>query len=214
MIDIMMLKAAADACSPERLKRARAVAADPAAPRRALVGMPGDRAAHPHDYLDAIVTLPPQDAFGTSAVAEWFDARQRQPAVDGPEGRGAVAAALGLDPDESLSELLPYQRLAGYDAMSEELRAAWNAAFRRIAVDWLEAAAAEFTDATYLPRAAGWGQEAVGYSTVDGGQLLICAVVDHGGYDSVAAWFESALFVLAEIAEAAGFHEPVRFDVA
>lgn len=215
MIDIMLLKAAHDACTPDRLERAREIANDPEAARRALVEMPSDRAAPPHDYLDAILTVPPQDTVGSGAAAAWFDGRARRltDADDEPEGRGAVAAAAGVHPDESLGELLPDERLAGYDALSPTVRDTWDDAFRRIAADWLDAAAAEFGEANHLPRAGGWGQEAVAYGTVDGGQLLICAADDNGVYEGVCSWFESALFVLAEVAAAAGFHEPTRLDV-
>jgi hypothetical protein len=217
MIDIMLLKAAPDACSPGQLQRAREVASDPDAPRRALVGMPGERAAPPQDYLDAIVTLPPVDLYGSSAGATWLRERQQRLADASLEldGRAVLAAGIdGADPEEGLGELALGDRLAGYDALPEPVREAWIEAFRQIAADWLDAAAAEFAEATDLPRAAGWGYEAVSYPTVEGGQLLVCAADDNDAYEGVAAWFESALFVLGEVAAAAGFHEPTRFDVS
>jgi hypothetical protein len=217
MIDIMLLKAAADACSPGRLQRAKEVASDPEAPRRALVGMPGERAAPPQDYLDAIVTLPPVGLYGSPAGATWLGERHQRLAGASLEldGRAVLAAGVdGADPEEGLSERALEDRLAGYDAMPEPSRDAWVAAFRQIAADWLDAAAAEVAEATDLPRAAGWEYEAVSYPTVDGGQLLVCAADDNDAYAGVAAWFESALFVLGEVAAAAGFHEPTRFDVS
>jgi hypothetical protein len=97
--------------------------------------------------------------------------------------------------------------------MAPDDRAAWVGAFRQIASDWLDAAAADFGGADDLPRACGWTYEAIAYRTVDDGKLLICAADDNRAYDGVASWFEAALFVLAEIAEVAGFHEPTTFDV-
>jgi hypothetical protein len=104
-------------------------------------------------------------------------------------------------------------RSVGYDAMAPEVREAWEDAFRQVASDWLDAAAAGFGRDDDVARAGGWVQEAIAYWTVDGGQLLICAADDNRAYDGVASWFESALFVLGEVAEAAGFYEPSTFDV-
>ncbi|TVR32303.1 MAG: hypothetical protein EA388_12215 [Nitriliruptor sp.] len=215
MLDIMMLKAVPDACSDVRLERARRVAADPEAPRRALVSMPDQRAAPPHDYLDAIATLPPADTYGTPAADAWFAGRQqRLNDVDAFAARAAITAAVdGAHPDDGLSEIDLDDRIAGFEAMPDADKQAWGEAFRQIATDWLDTAAAEFADARDQPRTAGWGHEAVTYRTVDGGLLLVCAADDGGAYDGVAAWFEATLFVLAEVAEAAGVHAPTRFDV-
>jgi hypothetical protein len=96
--------------------------------------------------------------------------------------------------------------------MAPAAHEAWVATFRQIAGDWLDAAAAVF-GGDDLARAGGWGEETTAYSTVDGGQLLLSAADDNQDYDGVVKWFESALFVLAEVAEVAGFHEPSTFDV-
>jgi hypothetical protein len=50
-LDFMLLKAAVDAASPERIEAAQQVAVDPAAPRRALVQAREDEVSPPMDYL-------------------------------------------------------------------------------------------------------------------------------------------------------------------
>jgi hypothetical protein len=216
MIDIMVLKAASDAASVERIAAARELAYDPDAPRRALRGMPGDRAASPSDYLDTILTLPP---VALSASKEdwtgWQRARERRlkERVEIDLGPLLARGVPGADPEEGIQQIDAEDRVAGYDAMAPEDRDAWVEAFRQIANDWLDAAAADFGGADDLPRACGWTYEAIAYPTVDGGGLLICAADDNRNYDGVASWFEAALFVLAEVAKVAGFHEPSTFDV-
>jgi hypothetical protein len=216
VIDIMVLKAASGAGSPERIAAARETATDPDAPRRALVGMPGDRAAPPSDYLDAILTVPPAAMSASrEGRTSWYERRQRrlEGRVEVDLGAALARGVPGADPDDGIQQIDAENRVVGYDAIDPEVREAWGDAFRQLASDWLDAAAAEFGGADDLARAGGWGQEAIAYWTVDGGQLLICAADDNRDYDGVAAWFESALFVLGEVAEAAGFHEPTIFDV-
>jgi hypothetical protein len=216
MIDIMVLKAAGDAASVERIAAARELAGDPDAPRRALRGMPNDRAASPSDYLDTILTLPPAVL---SASKEdwtgWHQTRERRlkQRVEIDLGPLLARGVPGANPDEGIQQIDAEDRVAGYDAMAPEDRAAWVGAFRQIANDWLDAAAADFGGADDLARAGGWTYEAIAYRTVDDGKLLICAADDNRNYDGVTAWFESALFVLTEVAEVAGFHEPTIFDV-
>lgn len=70
-----------------------------------------------------------------------------------------------------------------------------------------------FAGATDLPQAGMWREQVVQYYTADGGQLLICAADDRYDYDGAAAWFESVLFVLGQVADVAGFQEPTVFDV-
>ena len=214
-LDFMLLKAVEGAASPERLRAARDIADDPEAPRRALVCQRLGRAAPPNDYVEMISDTPPQDirldpyqakawnaARATAAPVEWFDARS-----------ALVRHVPSEDPDDGLSEVSPENRLAGYDTMDDSDRRAWDAAFHTIASDWLDVVQAEFAGADDKPTASGWGRQTVTYYTRDGGLLLICAAPEGGDYTGVAAWFEAALFVLGEVAEAAGIVEPTYFDV-
>jgi hypothetical protein len=212
-IDIMLLVAERDAGSAKRLRAARLVAEEPEAPRRALASMPAGRAAPPDHYEGAILTVPAADDVVRTPRPETALARRLGDDAGFDLGRVLASKVSGVDPDESLSELTTSERLAGYDALSPADRRAWDATFRAVAADWIAATSAEFAGDDTAGRAGGWQQQVVSYPTESGGQLLICAADDSGVYDGVAAWFEATLFVLAEVAEAAGFREPVRFDV-
>ena len=215
MLDIMLLVADADAGSDARLQSAREVASDPTAPRRALVAMPGDRAAPPHDYVGAILTDPPGQLHSSPASSRvWQEQRVPPSPSQRPDALTAVAAGLsGAHPEDPLSELPTVHRLAAYDALPPSDRTRWDEAFRAISRDWIEATVAEFRGDETAAQAGGWEQQVAVFHTTSGGLLLICAADENADYVGVSAWFESALFVLGEVAGAAGFREPTSLDV-
>jgi hypothetical protein len=214
-LDFMLLKAAVDAASPERIEAAQQVAVDPAAPRRALVQAREDEVSPPMDYLGEIADMPPRQLWrDPQAVRAWQQERARRTPVTDLDGRAALLARVPeADPGDGIFLIPPERRFAGYDAMSAQQRASWQAAFRSVASEWLGVAQAEFAAADDEPTASEFGYQSVTYRTADGGLLLICAAPESAPYHGVAAWFEAALFVLGEVAEAAGFTQPSHFDV-
>jgi hypothetical protein len=68
----------------------------------------------------------------------------------------------------------PELRVAAYDAMTPDERELRDGAFRAIAQEWLDAAAAQFAGADELPQASGWNHPVAAYNPVGGGLLLIC----------------------------------------
>ena len=211
-LDLLVLKADPDVASPQRLAAAREFAAEPSAPRRALVELGWERATSPTNYLGEFATAPPAE-LDRDAARSWLTARPDVLST-GFDGTAAIAAQLDIsDPVSGLFELTEDERLAGYDALPDADQSRWVAAFQAIATEWLDVAAAMLAGATDLPQAGAWHEQVVQYHTTDGGLLLICAVDDRGDYAGAAAWFESVLFVLGEVADIAGVREPTSFDV-
>ena len=191
--DIMILKADVDAASPGRLEAARVIADDTAAPRRALLH-DEHRAEAPEERLE-----------------QFRDDVHAEPADGDVDWVQVFAELAGVDHGlGGLGDLAPDERAGAYDRLPTDLRRRWDDAFRRVAHRWIDFA----SDVIAADRHRMVDYHVAQIGTVDGGRLLVCAVDEDGyGLNDVPYWFEAVLFSLAEIADAAGYREPSRYDV-
>ena len=207
-MEIRLMKAAPDAASPERLQAARSVAQDPDAPRRILANPPDGRVELPASYLHQIADQAPRQA-SPEERDSWLAARME--ALREAEAWGeSVFGGPDIDP----YELTWAELLDRYDALAATDQEQWDAAFRTLALEWVDATAAEFGGATDTRWSSGWNECVERFPTVDGGELLVCAVDELDVGEGVPKWFEAVSFLLWEVADAAGFREPSHLEAS